>query len=283
MNMAKHETGRLQSADVSLFYRLFRGPAGRAPLAIFHGANYYDSSDWVDVAGALAQDRDVLVWDARGFGQSGWSADKDYSYEAYLGDARRLLEHFGWRKAVITGHSIGGSYALLFAARIPEHTAALVLIDHCPQGPGGKGLAGSTGNTAKVYASVAAAMADSSRFPSAPGTASWESFATRLRRVEGGFITPRDPDFSNRMPLIAGWKTAFAVSDMWQELKAVRSPALVVRGTRSDRYQPEALARLAAEHPGVEVVAVEAGHDVAGEAPQALVSAVRRFLDAKGV
>src|SRR3990172_4671334 len=111
------ETGYLQSDDVKLFYRRFRGPGGRAPLILFHGANYYDLLDWVDVAAGLARDRDAL----------------------------NLLDHFGWSKAVIMGHSIGGSYALLFAARLPERAAGLVLVDHCPAGPGGKALAASSG------------------------------------------------------------------------------------------------------------------------------------------
>jgi esterase len=279
MDADTHETGHLQSGDINLFYRRFRGPPGRAPLIVFHGANYYDSADWVDVAGALSRDRDVLAWDARGFGQSQWSAAKDYSYDAYLGDARRLLEHFGWSRAVLMGHSIGGSYALLFAARIPEQSAALVLVDHCPAGPAGKGLAASTGNPAKRYPSVEAALKDSSRYQAAPGTPQWAGFEARLQRVEGGFITRRDPDFSNRVPLVPDWKPRYPVSDMWQDLKSVRCPALIVRGTRSDRYKPEALARLAADYPRIEVVAVESGHDVAGAAPQALVEATRRFLD----
>ena len=279
--MSAAETGKFQSAEVSLFYRLFRGPAERAPILIFHGANYYDSEDWVGVANELARDRCVLTWDARGFGQSSWSADKDYSYDAYLGDACRLLDRFGWRKGVMMGHSIGGSYALLFASRIAERTAALVLVDHCPQGPGGKGQSSSTGNKPKIYPNVEEALKDSSRFQAESGSAQWKSFAERLQRVDGGFITRRDPDFSNRTPLKTGWTSAYPVSDMWQDLKAVRCPALIVRGERSDRFKPEALARLAAEYAQVQMVSVASGHDVAGAVPQSLVEATRHFLDSK--
>ena len=277
--MPQPETGYADCADVQLFYRLFRGPAGRAPLIIFHGANYYDSNDWIEVAGALAHDRDVLTWDARGFGASGWSPGKDYSYDAYLGDARRLMDRFGWQRAVIMGHSIGGSYALLFGARIAERTAAVVLVDHCPQGPGGKGQQASTGNKAKVYPDVDSALKDSSRAPAAPGSAAWQNFESRLIAVSGGVVTKRDPDFSNRVPAKKDWASAYPVSDMWQDLANLKTPALIVRGRTSDRFTSEALARLEQAYPHVAIAVVDSGHDVAGAASNALVEAVRRFLD----
>ena len=49
-------TGTVPSGDVKLFYRVF-GKPGATPILIFHGANYYDSADWIDVGGALASDR----------------------------------------------------------------------------------------------------------------------------------------------------------------------------------------------------------------------------------
>jgi esterase len=283
MKPRPHDTGHLQSGDVKLFYRRFHGPAEPAPLIIFHGANYYDSADWIEVAAELAHEREVLAWDARGFGESGWSRDRNYSYDAYLGDALKLLDHFGWRRAVVMGHSVGGSYALLFAARIPERAAALILVDHCPAGPGGRAAASPPGNKAKVYESVAAALQDSSRQAAEPGSPRWTSFESRLKRVDGGWIAPRDPEFSNRVPDLAGWQTRFPVTDMWQDLKTVRCPALIVRGSLSERFKPEALERLARDYPAVHVAVVESGHDVAGAAPAALVLHARRFLEAIGI
>jgi len=60
--------GRVNSGDVSIFYRAF-GARGRTPILLMHGANYFDSYDWVGVAEALAGDREVASFDKRGFGK----------------------------------------------------------------------------------------------------------------------------------------------------------------------------------------------------------------------
>ena len=44
---------RVNSGDVSLFYRVFGSP-GKTPVVILHGSNYYDSYDWINVATQLA-------------------------------------------------------------------------------------------------------------------------------------------------------------------------------------------------------------------------------------
>ncbi len=145
-----HRTGRVQSGDVKLFFRHFRGPgvAGRAPVILFQGGAYQDSADWVRLASALAADRDVLAWDARGSGESGPGGR--HSPEAHVGDALALLDHFNWNKAIVMGHSAGSAHAALFASRVPERAAALVpdvpgaapqaLAEHARSFLAGKGL-----------------------------------------------------------------------------------------------------------------------------------------------
>ena len=82
----EHRTGRVNSGDVSIFYRAF-GARGRTPIMVMHGANYFDSYDWIGVAGALAHDREVVAFDRRGWGESSWSPSKDYSLDAHMSDA----------------------------------------------------------------------------------------------------------------------------------------------------------------------------------------------------
>ena len=276
MSTGLQRTGTVQSGDVTLFYRRF-GAAGRTPIVIIHGANYYDSYDWIDVASALAQDREVVVWDTRGFGASSWSPSKDYSYDAIMADVTTNLGHFGWGKAVIMGHSLGGSYATLFAARSPERTAGLILVDHCP----GKVNASATGvdNKAKVFPTLEAALADTSRDKAvSKGTPKWARVEMIFKPVDGGFVFRRDPDYGNRVPVTPGWAARVKPTDTWAELATVRAPALILRGTKSDRYTQDALARVAKDFPQIRLVNIECGHDVAGEAPDALVTAVSGFL-----
>ena len=86
----EHRTGRVNSGDVSLFYRVF-GKPGAMPILILHGSNYYDSVDWIEVAGALATDREVVTPDRRGWGDSTWSPSKDNSLDALLDDMLAVM------------------------------------------------------------------------------------------------------------------------------------------------------------------------------------------------
>src|SRR5436305_7777511 len=96
---------RVNSGDVSLFYRAFGAPGGN-PILLLHGSNYYDSYDWIGVASALANDREVLTPDRRGWGESTWSRSKDYSRDALLDDMLALIDAARWSQPpIIMGHS----------------------------------------------------------------------------------------------------------------------------------------------------------------------------------
>src|SRR5436309_15217240 len=89
--------GRMNSGDVSIFYRGFGAP-GRTPILILHGSNYYDSYDWIGVASALATDREVVTPDRRGWGESQWSPSKDYSRDAMLDDMLAGITQLRWEQ-----------------------------------------------------------------------------------------------------------------------------------------------------------------------------------------
>jgi pimeloyl-ACP methyl ester carboxylesterase len=266
-------TGSVHSGDVTLFYRRFGTPGG-VPILIAHGANYYDSHDWIEVATALAAGREVVAYDTRGFGESSWSASKDYSPDANLADVGALIDHFGWPRTVFMGHSRGGGIALLAASRFPERAVALILVDYSPAGGGH--APPPPGAKAAVFPSTESAVAAMSRDPAATTPARLDAI---LKRVEGGFaFRSRDPDFGNSVPLTPGWTAKIAAPDMWAELAHVGAPTLIMRALRGTNYTHEILARIRSDFPSVAVVEVESGHDVAGSAPRALVASVRHFL-----
>ena len=102
MQSAVHRTGRVQSGDVSLFYRAF-GHAGKTPLLIAHGMSYF-SYDWIPAAEALSADREVVAADTRGFGESDWSPVGDNSIPALARDVMALVDHFGWKPVEARRH-----------------------------------------------------------------------------------------------------------------------------------------------------------------------------------
>ena len=85
-----------------------------------------DRDFWRPVAERL--DAAVLLYDCTGHGRSAKPAGP-YSVEGFADDLAQLLDHVGWRRALVAGASMGGCVALAFAARHPQKLAALGLVD----------------------------------------------------------------------------------------------------------------------------------------------------------
>ena len=86
---------------------------------------------WRDLPAALAEDleRQVLVYDRHGYGGSSpcdTPRGVDYLHIEAHTYLPALLDATGIQKAVLIGHSDGGSIALLFAARFPWRCAGVV-------------------------------------------------------------------------------------------------------------------------------------------------------------
>jgi pimeloyl-ACP methyl ester carboxylesterase len=71
---------------------------------------------------------EVVLYDARGHGDSAAPPDGDYSYEALSHDLGHVLDAFGFERALLVGASMGAHTALRFALERPERVAGLVLI-----------------------------------------------------------------------------------------------------------------------------------------------------------
>ena len=271
--------GRVNSGDVSIYYRAF-GTRGRTPILLMHGANYFDSYDWIGVAEALASEREVASYDKRGFGESGWSSSKDYSVDANIGDILAVMGELKWDRPIVVGHSASGQLSIAFAAafsrqalppdrgrqrhgarrrrwRQPPHrrqSAAGVRVGRCRHG--------AFRQAVEPAAHLARPCARRGR----PGQ-SREGLHAQARSG----LPEHQAAGRRRQPAATGPR------DVWQDLAAVKCPILVVRGTRSDRYTPEILARMTRDYPHIEWATVNSQHDVADQAPQELVAAVRKF------
>ncbi|MEI6720929.1 MAG: alpha/beta hydrolase [Betaproteobacteria bacterium] len=278
--LSQHETGTARCGNVDIFYRRF-GKPGRTPVVIVHGASYF-SYDWIDVAAAIATDREVVAMDMRGFGDSSWSAAKDYSVAAMGGDIAALATHLGWDKFIPVGHSMGGRGVAWCAANHPARVSAAVLVDYSPDNApaGSRRTAERVGRQPDVFASVEAAMQYHGVDPATEsGKARHARYEAFLRPTAGGLQLKRDLHFRDQFKrtLDTGEKAKLGI-DMWQVLREITCPTLVVRGAQSDMFAPETVPKMMEANTRFEVVSIEGGHHVAGDNPAGFVAAVRAFL-----
>ncbi len=118
------------------FERLGSGP----PVVLLHGASG-NRRDWtMGPAEVIARRRTVYAFDRPGHGSSGFPAGME-SLTTQARMMRAALACEGVQRAVVVGHSYGGSVALAWALDAPDSVEGLVLIASPSHvWPGGLGL-----------------------------------------------------------------------------------------------------------------------------------------------
>lgn len=101
--------------------------SGKTPLVLVHGANS-SMETFLPNAEGFFKDRAVVLYDMRGSGNTK-EPGAGYDLNVMADDLLVVLNGLGIQKAVIHGHSAGGSTALLFAALHPDRVKALSLED----------------------------------------------------------------------------------------------------------------------------------------------------------
>ena len=283
MALAAHETGTVKAGDVELFYRRF-GRAGDTPILIVHGLSYF-SYDWIPVASQLASaGREVVAMDMRGFGDSTWSPSEAYGIGDFAGDCIAIMDHLGWDKVNLMGHSMGGRNSTWCAAENPDRIATLILCDYSPVNAkaGSQRVTKTVAGVPDVFASVDDALSYFGKDPALPGDDPYcKRMEAYLKPVDGGFVIKRDTFHRERFRKVLAGEGGGGGPDMWAKLAEVKCPTLVVRGTRSDMFAEENVDKVKATNPSITLVQVDASHDVAGDAPDALIAEVKRFLEDK--
>jgi pimeloyl-ACP methyl ester carboxylesterase len=279
-----HRNGTCPSGDVTLFYRRFVAPgpaATGAPVLIVHGLSFF-SYDWIGVAAELAGQREVVAMEMRGVGDSTWSPSRDYAVPTMAGDIVALLDHLGWQRAIVVGHSMGGRNASYCAAKNPARIASLVLVDYSPENApaGSKRVTDLVAAQPDVFGSVDEAMRHFGVPKDSPKRARFEAY---LRPVPGGVQVKRDLHFRDQFRRVkeTGERPKQGV-DMWQVLGELACPTLVVRGAQSDMFAPETVAKVKAANPRISLVEVDGGHNVAGDNAQGFLAAIRPFIAETG-
>jgi pimeloyl-ACP methyl ester carboxylesterase len=117
-------TQEIAEQDATLYVRVGgRGPA----VVLLHG--FGDTGDmWAPLAAEPAHDHTVIVPDLRGRGLSSHPA-RGYDKMTQAADIRAVLNKLGIDHSDIVGHDIGTMVAYAYAARYPDKTDRLIVMD----------------------------------------------------------------------------------------------------------------------------------------------------------
>ena len=89
-----------------------------------------NASNWTSQLEVLANTHSVAALDLRGYGESRLG-DKQSHIDDHCNDILKVMQHFGARKLVLVGLSMGSWIATSFAMRHPQLLAGLVLAGGC--------------------------------------------------------------------------------------------------------------------------------------------------------
>jgi pimeloyl-ACP methyl ester carboxylesterase len=244
-------------------------PGSGAPTLLLHGIGNYGRY-WDLFADAVGDRLTLVAPDARGHGESGRPPD-GYAPSDFTADALAVLDALGARRAVVVGHSMGGTHSINLAALHPERVRALVIVDASPEPlPAGAERARRlvAGRPAR-FANRDEARAYLERTSPGYTAAVYENRLTFALREENGELVWRSDAaalgriMSGRMP----------AEDRWNALGVVRCPTLVVRGTRSNVLSEEVAQEMVRTLADGRLMEVDAGHNVPLDRPRELADA----------
>lgn len=258
-----------------------KGPA----VVLLHG--FGDTGDmWAPLASNLARDHTVVVPDLRGMGLSS-HPQSGYDKKTQAADIRAVLTKLGIDHAVVVGHDIGTMVAFAYAARYPDKTDRLVVMDApIPGIPpwdqivrqpalwhfdfGGPDAERLVAGRERIYLD---------RF--------WNEFAGDPSKI----------DEATRQHYAELYARPGAMHSAFAQFRSIRQdavdnqssigtklqmPVLAIGGEKSFGANEAIVMRNAADHV-TELVIPNAGHWLMEESPDATIAAVRDFIDGKPV
>jgi pimeloyl-ACP methyl ester carboxylesterase len=265
----------MKVGDLDVGYRTI-GPLGAAadstPLLMIMGSSATMDLWSPEFVEALAQGREVVVFDNRGMGETD-DPEGTYRFPQLAGDTAGLIEALGYDKMDVLGWSMGGSVALDLSVRHPQVVDRLV------------SCAGSAGGPRAVPMSqkTLAVLTDTTGTPRQMGERPLTLLFPAAYRSAKPAYADSFPIPSERMS-----PTAIALQDraigewqgVWSGLKGISSPALFVTGAEDVIAPPRNATLMAAVLPDSELVSIPgAGHGLMYQDPQRLADVVMDFLD----
>jgi pimeloyl-ACP methyl ester carboxylesterase len=253
------------------------------PILMLHGLRGY-AETWQGVAEHLSSRFRPLALDQRGRGGSDWAPWQSYWAGQYVSDLESFVDQLDLDRFVLLGHSMGGTNAIVYAARHPDRVAALVIEDMGPgassTSSGSSRIKGELGGTPETFAAWSEAEAYwRAQRPHASAEAVRSRLTYTLRELADGRIGWRyDLEGIRRARLDSSMQI-----DLWPYVTDLRCQTLVIRGAESDFLARAAAEEMARRNANLRWVEIEgASHYVHDDNLPAFNRALSQFLEGAG-
>lgn len=251
-------------------------------IVLLHGLRSY-ARTWEPVAAALSDRYRLIALDHRGRGDSDWDPAGDYFTGTYVSDLEQFADTLQLARFALIGHSMGGTNAIVYAARHPDRVRFAVIEDIGPGSSaatrGAERVKRELAETPREFPTLAAARAYwRSVRPGISEKALHSRMQHTLRQdpagrwvwkfdLEGIARSRLDPDPARQL-------------DLWPHVAALRCPTLVLRGARSDFLPARTCEEMATRQPLLSWMEIPgAGHYVHDDNLPGYQAALRAFLE----
>jgi len=234
------------------------------PIVLTHG--FGDSAAlWaLNVPALTAAGYRIITWDMLGHYRT--SAPDDfarYTQEGVVEDLKALVDHFGIRRAVFGGHSLGGYTSMRFWEKYPEYVTGLILSGTGPGYRNPEGLKWWTDNRLKVAAGL-----------EAKGLETWlDAKEESLGRVPDGTVV------KHLARGVAWVSKGVMVNPPLVDPSGMDVPVLAIVGERDEPFLNSTDYVANKARNARKVIVSDAGHPAMADQPEQWNRAVIDFLD----
>ena len=261
------------------FHYLEWGDSSNPTVVMLHGVSQQAHS-WDFVSLALSPAYHVIAVDQRGHGDTDWAPDGVYSLDAMQADIDEVIDALGLTAFNLMGHSMGGRNSFIWASRHPETLRSLTIVDTGPetQRQGQDRIR----NFRELPNNLDSFQEFADRIKEYTGRTDEQVLGAlkySIREMpDGKWSWKWDPETKNRTS--SGADPNWTTEKLWECVEAVDCPSLVVRGSRSDIFAEETLAKMGQVMTDCTTQTIkDAGHLVQGDNPVDFIAVARGLLD----
>ena len=267
------------AVDGLTFHYVSWGLESAPPVVLLHGLTGHARS-WDALARALAPRFRVIAVDQRGHGDSDHASDGDYGVATMATDFAGFVDALALGRFALVGLSMGGRVSIAYAGAHPSRIERLCIVDIGPEIhlPGMDRIrlmmAGSPERFESEEQVVELVRRANPRMAEA-GLRDRVHFGLR-RLPDGGFAWKYDKALRDMMRQGGRRETI----DLWEPLRRITAPTLLVRGAESDILSPDIAKRTVDALPDGRLVEIAgASHTVPADQPETFARAVLAFLE----